>query len=852
MKIGAVDLDYVSDIEKPANKSAEMVWGAGMDRPIPFEDLPDLEKITIPGTLVKNATYTKTLEQQIEDLLSLKYLNAAYNSVNVPDLKGFLSVSAIKPKVSARKAGLREVSLEALLYPSKQYQRLLSSQPVVFPNDFSFALGTNDVDEYLALPVGASYLGGDGITTTRTAEDGTIKYMLATSAKDVKFDLSADEINVGEIKVWDDMNLGEASWIRIFNREHVFTGKTVIQNGLYRVIFDTANDYVSVYYWNASAYTKIDDFKSGTFTTIKFISITPDIVSLELDSGVTVDMVRGHPPQIDTGDSDLLATSLAFLNQSTGAENYLSLGTNLYIASNRSFSIIGGIRNLGKGKKWIYRETDAVIAEDIAHQAMVSHGLQRELVLRAAEKIIQYGITWNESADTYTRTGVLQGVAVGSSPGNALLPIQSKMRRCVINDAGVVQYYLDPADSTKKADGTPANLDGTDGQVMVEIPAFYYRYLYAGTTHLWEISPVAKTGFTLHPAFVKNGTNVSARYIGAYEGVLYDVSAARYTNGLYLTASSTTFAVTTNVITQAGRTNPFSRLQVGDKIVVSGTVNNNGTKTVSVAGAQSITVSEALVTETAASAVIEIERDWTATTGDKLASVNAKAPMNMGTRANFRAVAKNRGTGWRQEDYDLISAVQLLYLTEYASFYSQSTIGAGITNVGDWAAYNDYNPIAPTGNSNVIGNATGNTAGATLAATEITKYLSYRGIENFFGHVWKWVDGININSNVPYVSNNDTQFADDTLTNYTALGVTLSGVDGWQNTLAKIARGFLPLTVGASSTTKITDYYWQNTGWRVAVLGGSAGDGANAGAFSANLYSASSHLYRSISGRLAF
>jgi len=84
-----------------------------------------------------------------------------------------------------------------------------------------------------------------------------------------------------------------------------------------------------------------------------------------------------------------------------------------------------------------------------------------------------YGVSWNELNDTYVRTGALIGVATGSSPGDSVLPIQASMRRCILSDSGVVQYYLYSTDSTLKEDGiTPANLDGSDGQVMVEIPAF--------------------------------------------------------------------------------------------------------------------------------------------------------------------------------------------------------------------------------------------------------------------------------------------------------------------------------------------------------------------------------------------
>jgi len=464
-----------------------------------------------------------------------------------------------------------------------------------------------------------------------------------------------------------------------------------------------------------------------------------------------------------------------------------------------------------------------------------------------------YGVSWNESADTYVRTGALTGVATGSSPGNTLLPIQAAMRRCVINNSGVVQYYLDPTNSTLKVGGGAAILNGADGQVMVEIPAFYYRYAYSGTTHTWEISQVPLAGFSLHPAFIKNNVFVPYRYIGAYEGVLYDTSASIYTDGIYQSAVSCVFALADSSLTIASRTGVFSKLTVGDKIVVSGTAANNGTKTVaSLVSATKITISEAVTDGTDAATVIQTEKDWTATTGDVLASVSGKASINWGTRANFRAVALNRGTGWRQQDYDIASTIQLLYLIEYASFYSQSMIGAGLTDweQATWLAYNNYNPINNTGLSNAKGNTTFNLSNGTGV---VGSYMTYRGIENWYGHLWKWVDGININNNIPYVTNTQP-FADDTATNYTALGITLINGTGWQNNLQQQSRGFLPISVGApgSATTKITDYYWQSTAWRAVVLGGITYDGAAAGAFCTITNFVFSYLSPGLGGRLAF
>ena len=456
------------------------------------------------------------------------------------------------------------------------------------------------------------------------------------------------------------------------------------------------------------------------------------------------------------------------------------------------------------------------------------------------------GVTWDESADTYIRTGSLAGQPLAASPDDSLLPIHSAMKRCLLKDDGTLNYYVDgynregispfetgtddvgtaskvsdvgvftlaaadyvgryihntiddtyalitakdsndvlSIDANIMANGEAfeictahlgagvAAIDNPQGQVMVQIPAFWYKYGYAGTSHTWEISLTPLTGFTIHHAFVKNGEIVDYRYIGAYEGSMYDATAVA-------------MVPPANIV---------------DNLYAA---------------------------------------------GDILCSLSGEYPKVNETRAEFRGMTDQRGTGWRQQDYDLISAVQLLYLIEYASFYSQSVIGMGRTELsgGSWVA-NSY--IGQCGKSNVDGNGTGNIGGNTNTA-----YMSYRGIENFYGNVYNWVDGININANVPYVSNVDTDFADDTATGYTNLGVILVAANGYQATLEQISRGFLPASVGGSSSTKITDYYYQSAGWRVFMLGGYACNSADAGVFCAALTSASSYAIVNIGGRLAF
>ena len=408
-----------------------------------------------------------------------------------------------------------------------------------------------------------------------------------------------------------------------------------------------------------------------------------------------------------------------------------------------------------------------------------------DLDLNGFKILSAYGVSWDELADTYVRTGGLVGQPVSQTLNNAMLPIHASMRRCILNDAGEVQYYLGATDSTKREDGVIASdLTGGDGQVMVQFAKFFYRYSYTGTTHTWEVSLTPAAGFSVHPAFIKNGEVVDYRYMGAYEGIGWDASVAAYIDS-------------TNVA-DTGWSDTVIDLAV-----------------------------------------------------DILSSVSGKCPVTDETRAEFRAIAANRGTGWRQVDFDLASAAILMYITEYADWNSQAMIGAGRTTLSGGSSVKD-SYIGTTGLSNSDGNGTNSVSNGTTAGF-LTDYMTYRGIENLFGNSWTWVDGINLNkvSNV-YVCNTDTDFADGTATGYTDLGITIAPVGGWQKYMTQQPRGFLSSSAGGSSTTYITDYYSRPAGWCVMALGGHSIDGAYAGIADCNMIQTSSYASASFGSRLAY
>lgn len=448
-----------------------------------------------------------------------------------------------------------------------------------------------------------------------------------------------------------------------------------------------------------------------------------------------------------------------------------------------------------------------------------------------------------------------------SAPGGVFIPMpiyltkaHTGMRRCLLLDNGTVNYYLDPTDSTKKADGTAANLSGADGQVMVEIPKFWTRRVVEGTITTWYVSDTARTGFTVHPAFIKNGVEVNFRYYSAYDACL---QFSRSITGV-ADAGGGNITITTSV---------QHPLYAGDVVTISGTTNYNGTYTVvSRASTTTFTVTATFVstqTGTAAGYVSGKNLDnMTAninTATDKLASISGWYPLVGVTRATCRTLS-NRGTGWRQLDFTLWSAIQMLYLTEFQSFFSQNILGAGNT-AGSYLASSTAQTDSPhtlAGASNFMGSMSTNTVtGANVNLRPGTSFMSYRGIENLYGNCWNWADGINVNvttnGNV-FVTNNQADFADNISTNMTLISTTAPTTSGFVSAIAAIDDYFIPSSVsGGSTTTFLTDQWFGSTSSnRVVLVGGGADRGALAGAFGVNASGASSLSDRAVGGRLAF
>lgn len=371
-------------------------------------------------------------------------------------------------------------------------------------------------------------------------------------------------------------------------------------------------------------------------------------------------------------------------------------------------------------------------------------------------------------------------------------------RRCNVGDDGTVKAYYG---------GAGYKEDGTNGQVMVEQPKFYYKVVPLVTEIINEgqnqghhirkaryyVSPQPKAGFKLHPAFIENGNENDFIYLAAFEGSIYDNDTETYIKDDAVTA------------------------------------------------------------------------DFAA---DKLSSIANVKPAsgitNVLTRANTRKLANNRGKGWEQSYAATAAASQLLMLVEYASFNMQSNIGMGaVSKVDDGASSMTEN----TGGSASLGNASG--AVNNSNNIQIVSYRGEENFwGNIWTWVDGMNEENPADWNTTneegkftgqhgrlYVADHD--FADNVkISPYVDTGICPVYGVGYVSAIGydeEFDWLFIPTEATGTSALPISDYYWnQNPGWRVAVLGGIWNNGADAGAFYWDLSSASSHRYRGIGGRLVY
>lgn len=379
-------------------------------------------------------------------------------------------------------------------------------------------------------------------------------------------------------------------------------------------------------------------------------------------------------------------------------------------------------------------------------------------------------------------------------------------KRCNVADDGSIVAWYGDADYKE---------DGSMGQVMVYQPKFYYlvcpvEYDPIDTGigyHLrkanYYVSEKPRAGFRLHPAFYDaSGNEIDYFLTSAYEGSIYDASASAYL--------------------------------LNDEQVM----NTGEDKFSSIAGARP-----------------------------------ASGYSQNLTRPNIEAMAQNRGTNWHGDLIKQVSAEQMLMIIEMGMMNLQTAIAQGVVSL-PWTTGSDTTSsyAAATGSTASLGNGTGRAEKTTTYEGGVAKEYTvdgktsvcWRGKENFWGNIWKFVYGINIWGNgkmgggQPYICSDFSFGESNNSGNYEPAGFTVTNANGYISAMGYSTACdwlFIASECLGNSSLPVGDYTYITVnlnGYRIALLGGGWANGGVAGGFCWALSNGVGHRARSVGGRLVY
>lgn len=475
--------------------------------------------------------------------------------------------------------------------------------------------------------------------------------------------------------------------------------------------------------------------------------------------------------------------------------------TNLQNATNSATNVFNQLTAENVSAK---ANLDALRSEDFNAQEILSGVTDIRAYLGMIETEDVLGITMDYKNKTCTRIAGAKNLTAGADFDK--FSMYGGRKRCNVSDGGTINAYYGDEGYTE---------DGSNGQVMVYQPKFYYLvcpleydrqetgYGYHLRKANYYVSERQRAGFKLHPAFYdKNGNEVDYILMSAYEGCIYDTSANAY-------------------------------------------LKND-------------------------EQVMDVSKD-------KFSSIAGARPasgvsQNL-TRPNIEQMAKNRGEGWHSFGIKTASMEQLLMIVEMGMMNLQTAIGRGVVNL-PWTTGSDTTSsyAGATGSTASLGNGTGR-------ATETTTYeggvatkntadgktsICYRGVENFWGNIWKSAYGVNIWGNgkmaggMPYICS-DFNYAEGKNTgNYEGAGFTVTKANGYISAMGYSTKYdwlFMASECLGNSSLPVGDYTYitENlNGYRITRLGGGWDYGADAGGFCWSLNAGVGGRGRGIGGRLVY
>lgn len=449
---------------------------------------------------------------------------------------------------------------------------------------------------------------------------------------------------------------------------------------------------------------------------------------------------------------------------------------------------------------WIFHLPESAQSTSTIHKIKLEYGdLSTEWTpawedIPDIEERYAYGVEWDMASSSP------DGKRVGNMQLHRDLPVQSKIRGCVLDNSGGVKKYLG-ASSWSQED---MSIDYLLEAIMAEMDRFWIRFYIKGLKFGCMMSDIPMPGYTY----------INKRYMSAFEGGIDRPS---------MTLLSAYGVGSTNVNRRGG----------------------------------------------------DNTADWDGTYRSLLG-----CPVTNLTRDQFRQAARKRGSGWEMYTYNAHKILFWLFAVEYATLdsqkpfnaqkdangFAQGGLGPGPTQMTDWTNFNKINPLIPCGYTNEFGNGSGekayvvkNASGGTHATLMANRY---RGIENPFGHIWKYTDGANIQVttgdaglSILWTTDDPSNFSDTSYTGYDKKG-NICRTNGYAKKMLLGEDGdIVPTEVGGSSSTYWCDYYYTNTSanrMQVVLVGGHADYGSLAGLAHVGALYAPSGAYRDLGSRLCF
>ena len=390
------------------------------------------------------------------------------------------------------------------------------------------------------------------------------------------------------------------------------------------------------------------------------------------------------------------------------------------------------------------------------------------------------------------------GVRVGNMQLHRELPIQSKIRGVILDNKGGIKSYLNNSNW--------GNIDTEylTESIMTEIPEHWYKLYQDGTKFRMMLSAMPLPGYN----------HIDQFYISSFESGI-----------------------------DRGYSTLISSYGVG-----STNVNKRGGDNTS---------------------------EWDGTYRSLLG-----CPVTYLTRDQFRQAARKRGSGWEMYTYNAHKTLSWLFAVEYATLdsqkpfnaqkdangFAQGGLGPGPIQMTDWTNFNNANPLIPCGYTNEFGNGSGekayvvkNASGGTHATLMANRY---RGIENPFGHIWKYTDGANIQAttgdaglSILWTTDDPSNFSDTSYIGYDKKG-NICRTNGYAKKMLLGEDGDIVATeIGGSSSTYWCDYYYTNTSanrMQMVLVGGAADEGPGAGLARVSTNLAPSATGRNVGSRLCF